>query len=1060
MAGVKVCCLVLVAMMSLYNTCEAHFAVMSLDLGSEWYKVALVKPGVPMEIVLNKESKRKTPVAVSMRDNERIFGEDAAATGVRYPKSTYIYLQDMLAKSLNNPLIKMYQKRFPYYDLKEDPERGTVVFQHDEETQYSPEEILAMIMNRSREDAQDFADQPIKDAVITVPVYFNQAERRAVIRAAELVGINVLQLMNDVSAVALNYGVFRRNSFNATPTNIMFYDMGATSTTATIVSYQLVKTKEKSVTETNPQLTVKGVGFDRTLGGLEIEMRLQDHFAKLFTEQKKTKNNVRDSPRAMAKLLKEAKRVKKVLSANTDHMAQIEGLLDDVDFRAKITRMELEEMCEDIFSRVAKPVRMALEMSEMTLMEIDQVILVGGGTRVPKVQQLLTEAVKKSELGKSINADEAAALGASYQAAYLSKGFKVKKFIVKEANIYPIQVEFERVGTTEGSEFQKTVKRTLFGRSNPFPQKKVMTFNKHTDDFKFNVNYGDLGFLKDDDLRIFGKRNLTEVSLTGVADALSKNEDTESKGVKAHFKMDESGLLHLDKVESVFEKMTSENETQDQDEQSTLAKLGSTISNFFSSSKDDKESETSEEKENPDEETSNQDETDNTDGKIDGQDDTGDDAEKTGDDETRREAGEQEEKPSDGEKTEEGKSDGEKIEEKQSDGEKEEPKDEERDNERSDEENKDKESANKDDKSDTKEQEEKENATEKTDGKIIEKKSAKPVTIKEDLGVVVTILDLEDPSKEIIKSSKAKLKELKRRDLEKAEREKAQNVLESFIFETQDKLYQEEYEKATREEERSVLLGKLSEASDWLYDDGADADVQGYKDKYKTLKKDFKDVFFRVREHRERPEMLARLKEAVNASLTLMVLANNLTGDDQIYTSVELETLQKVTNDTLQWQADKTTEQAATPLHEKPVLLCEDIAEKITALDREIRYLLNKAKRERPKKEKTKKEKSKKKAENETKSENGEDAKTETADEQAIDENPVEEEVSETPETQEEIPQNLDNTETAQDSDSGKSDEEILQIGSPDSQEEVIEENVEEKQDEETKDKTHDPNEL
>ncbi|XP_006821428.1 hypoxia up-regulated protein 1-like [Saccoglossus kowalevskii] len=477
-------------------------AVMSIDLGSDCYKMALVKPGVPMEIILNKESRRKTAVVVSLRDDERVFGDDALAIGVRYPKTTYVYLQDLLAKGIDNPVVQLYKKRFPYHDIRQDPERDTILFQHSEDLQYTPEELLAMILNRAQEMAAAFAEQPIKDVVITVPAYFNQAERRSVKHAAELVGLNVLQLMNDNAAVALNYGVFRRTTFNVTPTNIMFYDMGASSTTATIVSYQIVKTKEKGISETNPQLTVKGIGFDRTLGGFEVELRLREHFAKVFTEQGKAKSNVYESPRAMAKLLKEAKRIKKVLSANTEHMAQIEGLIDDVDFRVKITREEMETMCADLFARVKNPVRMAIESADMTLGEIDQVILMGGGTRIPKVQELLLEAVKKSELGKNINADEAAALGASYQAAYLSKGFKVKKFVVKDANLYPIEVEFERSAINdEGVEFQKTVKRTLFGRNNPYPQKKVMTFNKHTDDFAFSVNYGDLSFVNEDYLK-------------------------------------------------------------------------------------------------------------------------------------------------------------------------------------------------------------------------------------------------------------------------------------------------------------------------------------------------------------------------------------------------------------------------------------------------------------------------------------------------------------------------------------------------------------------------------
>nr|CAD7437963.1 unnamed protein product [Timema bartmani] len=430
-------------------------AVMSVDLGSEWMKIAIVSPGVPMEIALNKESKRKTPVTIAFRDGERTFGEDATTVAVRFPKNSYSYLLDLLGKKLDNPVVKLFQKRFPYYELVADPERGTVLFQHDSETQYSVEELVGMLLHQAQEFAQDSAGQAINDAVIIVPGFFNQAERSAMLQAADLAGLKVLQLMNDYTAVALNYGIFRRKDFNETAQYIMFYDMGATSTTATVVSYQLVKTKERGFIETNPQLSVLGVGYDRFLGGLEIQLQLRDYLGRKFNELKKTPNDVFKNPRALAKLFKEAGRLKNVLSANADHYAQVEGLLDDIDFRM-------------------------------------QVILVGAGTRVPKVQEKLTEFVQ-IELGKNINTDEAAALGAAYKAADLSNGFKVKKFVTKDSVLFPIQVVFER--DMEGLSTPKQVKRTLFGYTNPYPQKKLLTFNKHQDDFSFNVNYADLEHL-------------------------------------------------------------------------------------------------------------------------------------------------------------------------------------------------------------------------------------------------------------------------------------------------------------------------------------------------------------------------------------------------------------------------------------------------------------------------------------------------------------------------------------------------------------------------------------
>ncbi len=206
-----------------------------------------------------------------------------------------------------------------------------------------------------------------------------------------------------------------------------------------IFLYQVVKTKERGYTESNPQVSIIGVGYDRTLGGLEMQLRLRDHLARAFNDQKKTPNDVFKNPRSLQKLFKEAGRLKNVLSANTDHVSQVEGLLDDKDFRLPVTREEFEKMCEDLFERVAKPLEMALASAGLSLEHIDQVILVGAGTRVPKVQEKI-QAVVKKELGKSLNTDEAAAMGAVYRAADQSPAFKVKKFLVKDAVLYPVQV--------------------------------------------------------------------------------------------------------------------------------------------------------------------------------------------------------------------------------------------------------------------------------------------------------------------------------------------------------------------------------------------------------------------------------------------------------------------------------------------------------------------------------------------------------------------------------------------------------------------------------------------
>uniref|UniRef100_A0A096LPX3 Hypoxia up-regulated protein 1 n=1 Tax=Poecilia formosa TaxID=48698 RepID=A0A096LPX3_POEFO len=875
-------------LLAVFPSFTVTVAVMSVDLGSEWMKMAIVKPGVPMEIVLNSESRRKTPTVVCLKENERLFGDSALGVSVKNPKTVYRHLQSLLGKKHDNLQVKVYQRYFPEHQLQGDPVRGTVYFNSSLETYYSPEELLGMMLNYSRGLAQDFAEQPIKDTVITVPAFFNQAERRAVLHAAQMADLKVLQLINDNTAVALNYGVFRRKDIDSTAQNVMFYDMGSGSTTATIVSYQTVKTKESG---TQPQLQIRGVGFDRSLGGFEMDLRLRDHLAKLFNDQKKSPKDVRENHRAMAKLLKEAQRLKTVLSANVDFMAQVEGLMDDIDFKAKVTRVEFEELCADLFDRVPGPVQEALTAADMKLEAIEQVILVGGATRVPKVQEVLLKAVGKMELGKNINADEAAAMGAVYQAAALSKAFKVKPFLVRDAAIFPIQVEFNReVEEEEGIKTLKHNKRILFQRMAPYPQRKVITFNRYTDDFAFNINYGDLSFLSQEDLSVFGSLNLTTVKLSGVGHSFQKHTDAESKGIKAHFNMDESGVLLLDRVESVFETIVEEKE-----EESTLTKLGNTISTLFGGGSSEPTSNVSEpiqeEEEVPPESGKESNEAQKNEDK---------------DNETKNDSGKS--------PTEE------KNEEKPED-------------------------------TTSKTETPQEKGDQKSENAETEKKTKpqKRTKISEDVPMELLINDIMDPTADDLISSKKKLQDLTDRDLAKQEREKILNSLEAFIFETQDKLYQEDHQQVVTEEEQEQILSKLKEASDWLDEEGYGATTRQLKEKLSQLKGLCKDVFFRVAERRKWPELLTDLDNTLNTSNFFLRGAKLIPGDDQIFTEVELNMLEKVINETTVWKNETVAEQEKRSPHERPVLLSRDIESKLLLLQREMNYLLNKAKFAKPK---------------------------------------------------------------------------------------------------------------
>lgn len=717
--------------------------------------------------------------------------------------------------------------------------------------------------------------------------------------AASLANIKVLQLINDYTAVALNYGIFRRNEINETAQYFVFYDMGAYKTSAAVVSYQLVK--DKATRETNPVIQVLGVGYDRTLGGLEMQLRLRDYLAREFNNLKKTKTDVFTNPRALAKLFKEAGRVKNVLSANANHFAQIEGLLEDIDFKFQVTREIFEELTVDLVGRAVAPLHAALKNAGLSLDVINQVILFGGGTRVPKIQETLRTAIGQ-ELGKNINMDEAAAMGAVYRAADLATGFKVKKIITKDATVFPIQVTFEREGDSGNV---KLVKRSLFAAMNPYPQKKVITFNKHTDDFDFNVNYAELEHLSENEIAYLGSLNLTTIRLHDVAKILAdkaSDEHTESKGIKAHFALDESGVFAMTSIELVLEKTIDDSV----DEESSLSKLGNTISKLFSSEKDD-----SADVKNDDEPTTADAQSEENTNKTDDiplvQLNATEDA-----------------------------------------------------------------------------------ASNKTDLK------PKIVTVKEPIGNSVKLLFANPLEGDRLTAAKKKIDDLNEVEQKKVRRENALNLLETFVIDTNQKLGEKEYASCATPKEIEAIQAACAKVSDWLYEEGEDADAETYEKKLANLKKLTDSVYARHWEHSERPEAVKTLKSLIASAREFHTNGKNLTKevnkDRDVFTPVELETLGKTVAESEAWLNEELVAQGKLARHENVRLTVKGMSDKMAAIDREVKYLVNKLKIWKPKTPKVPKSDKKKSA-----AKNGTDEAVKP-DEPTDEEKPVYEEQIETEE--------------------------------------------------------------
>ncbi|KAI8339485.1 heat shock protein 70 family [Chlamydoabsidia padenii] len=511
---------------------------MSIDYGTEWFKVGLIKPGMPLDVALNKDSKRKTQSVVTIRHDERIYGSDAVSLAGRFPQLTYFNLKSILGKPYDDKHAEEYRNRFVNDMQLNNNRHGMPAFLHNGTDQLPVEELIAYQFQNAKKQATDTAGEDVKDVVITVTPFATQHERQAILDAAELAGLNVLALMHDETAVALNYAINRQ--FTTTPEYHMFYDMGAGSTVASIVSFSNVEVKEgKKRTKSTPQLEVKAVGFDRTLGGHEFDVRLQKLLADGFMDQnKKTlSSSIYDSHGAMARLLKEATRVKQILSANTETMASVEGLHEEKDFKMKVTRKQLESLCQDLLDRVSAPILTALDKSGMTVDNIQSLVLVGGNVRVPAIQKRLIDIVGNERIAKNVNADEAAVLGAAFHGASLSNQFRLTKEIkIKDITSFPIEVVYE----TESADVSETI---LFNEFDALNARKTMTF-KRLSDFDFKLNYATAAKNRDILDRI------AQVKVSGLTDALEKyKEDIKQSStppkVRVVFEMSPSGLLSV-----------------------------------------------------------------------------------------------------------------------------------------------------------------------------------------------------------------------------------------------------------------------------------------------------------------------------------------------------------------------------------------------------------------------------------------------------------------------------------------------------------------------------------
>ncbi|KAI8470334.1 MAG: heat shock protein Hsp70E [Monoraphidium minutum] len=442
-------------------------SVCGMDVGASASCVALArKRGI--DVLLNAESVRETPAMVSFGDKQRYIGVHAAGKVSMNPKNTPHEIKRLLGRRFDDPALQRDIAKLPF-KIVEGPDGGVrvAVRYGGEEAQFTPEQLLAMVIVDLKKIAEKEGGAPVVDAALSVPVFYGEAERRAMLAATQIAGLNCLRLVNETTATALAYGIYKTDLPEADPVNVAFVDMGHASTELTIAAFR------------RSGLAVKAHAWDRDLGGRDFDDLLFGALADDFKVRYKI--DVRTNAKAAFKLRMQCEKLKKTLSANPEAPLNVECLMDDVDCRAHVTRDQLEEWAVPGLERLRKCLQEGLEASGLKASDISSVEVVGSGTRVPAVYRVVEEVFGQAP-GRTLNAKEVVSRGCALQCAMLSPTFKVRDFEVVDAVNYTVTASWEKDGG-------EAVTQTLFERGSPFPATKSITFLRSAP-FSIRLAYG------------------------------------------------------------------------------------------------------------------------------------------------------------------------------------------------------------------------------------------------------------------------------------------------------------------------------------------------------------------------------------------------------------------------------------------------------------------------------------------------------------------------------------------------------------------------------------------